>query len=206
MYWTFSHARLARPLSGNQIQDAVTGDLVAEQRFYGTTIPADIAHEQLRTLEPGQWLTADLCSFYCNEVRNAYLEAAPGRSGDLVVLHSHTWDLAHWTRAPERVRVPGAPHVLEHQFIAFPSNDNGSHFFLCLIIFPSDLLYDRNPNGPVRTMAFILNSLRDVQPCDPERKIKKILSRLAEGHQLREQELQDLNVFLPVVGVSPLGP
>lgn len=201
MSWTFSHARLAPPLSRNRIDDAVTGDLVAEQRFYGTTIPADISQEQLRTLEPGQWLTADLCSFYCNEVGNAYLEAAPGRAEDLVVLHSRTWDLAHWKGTPKGVRVPGALHTLGHKFVAFPGNDNGSHFFLCVIIFPCDLLYDLNPNGPVRTKALILNSLHNLQPHDPDRKIKDILTRLAEGRQLREEKLQDINVFLPVVRV-----
>ncbi|KIO27545.1 hypothetical protein M407DRAFT_23230 [Tulasnella calospora MUT 4182] len=204
MYWTFTHSRLAPPLSGNRIRDAVTGDLVAELRFYGTTIPADIAEEQLRTLEPGQWLTADLCSFYCNEVGNAYLEGAPGRWEDLAVLHSRTWDLAHWTAgAPQRVRVPGARQVLEHNYVAFPGNDTGSHFFLCIIIYPKDLLYDLNPNGPVRTVALILNSLHNMQPRDAKNKIKNILMRLSNGRQLREQELQDINVYLPMMPQQP---
>ncbi|KIO19406.1 hypothetical protein M407DRAFT_30946 [Tulasnella calospora MUT 4182] len=204
MYWTFTHSRLAPPLSGNRIQDAVTGDLVAELRFYGTTMPADIPHEQLRNLEPGQWLTADLCSFYCYEVGNAYLEGAPGRWKDLVVLHSRTWDLRHWTAgAPQRVRVPGALQVLEHKYVAFPGNDTDSHFFLCIIIFPRDLLYDLNPNGTVRTMALILNSLQDMQPRNPERKIRDILRRLADGRQLREPELQDINVYLPMMPQQP---
>lgn len=200
MLWTFSHARLAPPLSRNRIEDAVTGDLVAEQRFYGTTIPADIAQEQLSRLEPGQWLTADLCSFYCNEVGNAYLEA-PGRAKDLVVLHSRTWDLAQWATLPKRIRIPGASQTLENKFVAFPGNDNGAHFFLCIIIFPHDLLYDLNPSGPVRTKAFILNSLHELQPRNPDRKIKDIIKCLAEGRQLREEKLEDINVFLPVVRV-----
>ncbi|KIO24710.1 hypothetical protein M407DRAFT_25954 [Tulasnella calospora MUT 4182] len=182
MYWTFTQSRLTPPLSGNRIRDAVTGDLVAELRFYGTTMPADIAQEQLRTLEPGQWLTADLCSFYCNEVGNTYLEGAPGRWKDLAVLHSRTWDLAGWTAgAPQRVRVPGALQVLEHH----------------------DLLYDLNPNGPVRTIALILNSLHHMQPRDPQSKIKNIVRRLADGRQLREQELQDINVYLPMMPQQP---
>lgn len=202
MSWKYSHTRLVPPKSGNRIPQAVAGDLVAESTFYGTSIPANITHEQLQTLEPGQWLTADICSFHCYEVGNAYLEN-PMNPKDLVVLHSSTWDLAYWPGSSTSVRVSGAPHVFDHNFIAFPGNDDGPHFFLCLIIFPGDLLRDVNPNGPVRTKAFILNSSHGLQPRDPGRKIRNIIMRLAEGRQLRETELQDVNVFFPIVRVSP---
>ncbi|KAG8920226.1 hypothetical protein FRC00_010304, partial [Tulasnella sp. 408] len=190
MSWVYSrgHPR-------NRIQD-----LAASLTFYGTAIPAEITHDQVQTLEPGQYLTADLCSFYCYEVGNAYVEGmhAPGRLNDLVVLHSLTWDLAYWPASPKGVRVSGAPHVFDHKFVAFPGNDDGPHFFLCIIIFPGDLLRDVNPDGPVRTKVFILNSSHGLQPRDPDRKIKNIIMKLAEGRQLREAELQDVHVFLPM--------
>ncbi|KIO28287.1 hypothetical protein M407DRAFT_22496 [Tulasnella calospora MUT 4182] len=180
--WTFAHARIAPPLSGRRVPEALTGDLVAENRFYGTTMPADIPQEQLRTLEPGQWLTADLCSFYCNEVGNVYLEGAPGRAKDLVVLHSRTWDLAHWTGgSPSKVRCQGATHVLEH----------------------NDLLYDLNPDGPIRTVVLILNSLDPLKPYDPEQKVQNILLRLAEGRPLREEKLHEINVYQPLMPQQP---
>lgn len=198
--WTFAHSRLAPPLSGRRIPEAVPGDLVAEHRFYGTTMPADISQEQLRTLEPGQWLTADLCSFYCYEVGNVYVEGAPGRGKDLVVLHSRTWDLARWMGgSPSRARCRGATHVLEHKYVAFPGNDTNSHFFLCIVIHPSDLLRDMNPDGPVRTIALILNSLDYMKVHDAEHKIQNILLRLAEGRPLREEKLHEINVYQPLV-------
>lgn len=198
--WTFGRSRLAPPKSGNRISEAVKGDLVAELRFYGTTIPADIPQEQLRTLEPGQWLTSDLCSFYCYEVGNAYLEGAPGRGRDLVVLHSRTWDLAYWVGGSSpRVRLPGAIHALEPKYLVFPGNDTDSHFFLCIVIRPYDLLYDLNPNGPVRTLALILNSMHEMKPRNAKQKIQGILATLAGGRRLRNEELSDIEVYYPLV-------
>ncbi|KAG9041630.1 hypothetical protein FS837_011949 [Tulasnella sp. UAMH 9824] len=202
--WTFGRSRLTPPKSRNSISEAVTGDLVAELRFYGTIIPADIPQEQLRTLEPGQWLTSDLCSFYCYEVGNAYLEGAPGRGRDLVVLHSRTWDLAYWVGGSSpKVRAPGAIHALEPKYLVFPGNDTNSHFFLCIVIRPYDLLYDRNPNGPVRTLALILNSMHAVKPQNAKQKIQGILSTLADGHRLRNEKLSEIEVYHPLMPQQP---
>ncbi|KAG8925063.1 hypothetical protein FRC01_010727 [Tulasnella sp. 417] len=202
--WTFAQSRISRPLSRNRIPEAITGDVVADLRFYGTTIPADISQEQLQTLEPGQWLSADLCSFYCNEVGNTYLEGAPGREKDLVVLHSRTWDLGRGLGgAPKRIRSPGATHVLEHKYLVFPGNDSGNHFFLCIVIYPSDLLYEINPHGPIRTVALILNSLHDLKPRDPQQKIINILSRLTGGRRIHEDKLHEIEVYQPLMPQQP---
>ncbi|KAG8902994.1 hypothetical protein FRC01_009381 [Tulasnella sp. 417] len=202
--WTFNHANIVPPRSGRRIKDAIQGDLVAEHRFYGTVMPADISHEQLKTLEPNQWLSADLCTFYCYEVGNSYLEGAPGRTEDLVVLHARTWDLGRWTKGyPRSARLPGATPVFEHKYIVFPGNDSDTHFFLCIIVNASDLLLERNPQGPVRTIVLILNSLRGLPPIDPGLKIQRILTCLAEGRQLREHELSNITVYQPLVVQQP---
>ncbi|KAG8924289.1 hypothetical protein FRC01_011691 [Tulasnella sp. 417] len=201
--WTFYRGRTLPPRSGG---DVVGSDLVMESRFYGTLMAADISHDQLECLEPEQWLSADLCTFYCYEVGNAFLEGAPGRAKDLVVLHSMTWDLAQWTtKYPLKIRVPGAPPVLDHKYIAFPGNDSGTHFFLCIIVNASDLLQEINPQGPVRTMALILNSSHDVQPKDVDLKIQRIVACLAEGRPLREKELSNITVYQPRVIQQPNG-
>lgn len=201
--WTFSHVRPVPAKSGRRFDNAVKGDLISNMRFYGTTRTADIDQSQLDSLEPEQWLSADLCTFLCYEVGNAYLEAAPGRVQDLVVLHCATWDLEVWTEGTaKKVRLPGASHVLEHKYIAFPGNDSNTHFFLCIIVNAPDLLLEKNPTGPVRTTALILNSLQHMRPKNPEHKIKTLITCLADGRPLREKELDHIEVHQPLVGIS----
>lgn len=186
--------------SGRRIKDAVKGDLVSILRFYGTTRTAIIDQDELRALEPKQWLSGELCTFWCYEVGNAYLEGGPGRSRDLVVLHCVTWSYGSWPPdAVKKLRVPGALHTLEHKYIAFPGNDKNTHFFLCIIVDASDLLLDINPSGPVRTTAIILNSIKNMPPTDPEQKVKAIIAQLAEGRKLRTTELDTITVHQPLV-------
>ncbi|KIO17893.1 hypothetical protein M407DRAFT_32426 [Tulasnella calospora MUT 4182] len=204
--WTFFNARPTPPASGNRIPHAVEGDQVAELRFYGTSIPASIQQEDLARLEPKQWLSDNLCTFYCYEAGNAYLKGAPGRAKDLVVLHARTWHLANWTHGfPKNVRVKGAIPTLEHKYVAFPGNDSETHFFLCIIIFPRDLLLEFNPSGPVRTTALILNSLQQLPPSNPKEKVRSILFRLSEGRPLRDKELARVKVLHPLMPQQPNG-
>lgn len=198
--WTFSQLRPEPTTSGRRIKDAVKGDLVSILRFYGTTRTAIIDQDELRALEPKQWLSGELCTFWCYEVGNAYLEGGPGRSRDLVVLHCVTWSYGSWPPdVVKKLRVPGALHTLEHKYIALPGNDTNTHFFLCIIVDASDLLLDINPSGPVRTTAIILNSIKNMPPTDPEQKVKAIIAQLAEGRKLRTTELDTITVHQPLV-------
>ncbi|KIO24095.1 hypothetical protein M407DRAFT_26532 [Tulasnella calospora MUT 4182] len=202
--WTFFNSRPTPPTSGNRIPEAVEGDQVAELRFYGTSFPAAIQQEDLARLEPKQWLSDSLCTFYCYEVGNAYLKGAPGRAKDLVILHARTWHLGSWTHGfPKNVRVKGARPTLEHKYIVFPGNDSETHFFLCIIVFPFDLLLDLNPSGPVRTTALILNSIQQLPPFNPKEKLVSILIRLSEGRPLRENDLGRLKVLHPLMPQQP---
>ncbi|KAG9043291.1 hypothetical protein FS837_009777 [Tulasnella sp. UAMH 9824] len=202
--WTYDRIRLTPPKSGRRIAEAVEGDVVALIRFYGTSTPAMIEKEWLSRLENNQWLSSNLVSFYCYEVGNAYVEGTPGPGMDLVVLHSDTWGLRMPGHpGPGALRHRNAPCPLEHKYIAFPGNETNTHFFLCLILWPSDLLLDTNPAGPVRTTAVILNSMMELQPKDAESSVKRIIDHLALGRRLRQQELTNITVHFPHVPQQP---
>ncbi|KAG9041557.1 hypothetical protein FS837_012089 [Tulasnella sp. UAMH 9824] len=198
--WTYDRIRLTPPKSGRRISDAVEGDVVAVTRFYGTSTPAMVDKEWLSRLESNRWLSSNQVSFYCYEVGNAYVEGTAGQGMDLVVLHSDAWGLR--TRGhpgPGALRHKNAPCPLEHNYIAIPGNETNTHFFLCLILWPSDLLMDVNPTGPVRTTAVILNSMADLQPEDPATSVKRIIKHLSFGRHLRVQDLSDITVHFPRV-------
>lgn len=198
--WTYDRIRLTPPKSGQRIAEAVEGDVVALIRFYGTSTPAMIDREWLSRLDGNQWHSSSLVCFYCYEVANAYVEGMPGRSMDLVVLHSDTWGLrTHGNSGPGALRHKKTPCPLEYKYIAFPGNETNSHFFLCLILWPSDLLVDVNPIGPVRTTAVILNSMAGLQPRDPAESVKRIIGHLSLGRRLRQQDLSNITVNFPLV-------
>ncbi|KAG8923186.1 hypothetical protein FRC01_013101 [Tulasnella sp. 417] len=198
--WTLLQKDLVPPASGNRIDSAAPKDQVAEMRFYGTLDPADIIQESLVRLEEGRWLNDNQCTFYCYEVGNAYLEGSARRSSSLVVLHARTWRYSAWDGGyPKHIREKGLQPALACDYLAFPANDSENHFFLCIIVHPCDLLLDNNPDGPVRTVAIILNSLSGLKPTQPQTKIRKIISHLAQGLQLRQNELSNLKVYQPLV-------
>lgn len=198
--WKYDRIRLTPPKSGRRISDAVDGDVVALIRFYGTSTPAMIDKEWLSRLEGNRWLSSNLVSFYCYEVGNAYVEGAPGQGTDLVVLHCDTWGLRMSGHSGSgALRHRKAPCPLESKYIAFPGNETNTHFFLCLILWPSDLLLDVNPTGPVRTTAVILNSMAELQPKDPARSVKRIIEHLSLGRRLRQQDLTNITVHFPRV-------
>lgn len=156
--------------------------------------------EWLSRLENNRWLSSNQVSFYCYKVGNAYVEGTPGRGMNLVVLHSDTWGLR--TRGhpgPGALRHKKAPCPLEYKYIAFPGNETNTHFFLCIILWPSDLLVDVNPIGPVRTTAIILNSMVNLQPENPATSVIRIIEHLSLGRHLRMQDLPDITVHLPRV-------
>lgn len=198
--WTYAQCRPVPPKSGRRISEAIDGDMVAFVRCYGTTIPAMVDHEWLPRLEQGKWLSSNEVSFYCYEVGNAYAEGAPGRGMDLAVFHSNTWGLGRsGHNGPGSIRQKDAPCPLEYKYIAFPGNETDNHFFLCLILWPSDLLADINPVGPIRTTAIILNSLANLQPEEPHSSVQRIIGHLALGRPIRQLELRNVKVHLPRV-------
>lgn len=198
--WTYDQRRPVAPKSGRRIAEAVAGDMVAILRFYGSTKPAMVDQEWVPCLKEEEWLSSNEASFYCFEVGNAYVEGAPGRGMDLVVFHSDTWGLGKsGHNGSDSLRHRSAPCPLEYKYIAFPANDTENHFFLCLILWPSDLLIDINPIGPVRTTAIILNSLASLQPDDPHDSIRRIIGHLSLGRTIRQQELRKVKVHMPQV-------
>lgn len=198
--WTYAQCRPILPRAGRRISEAIDGDMVAFVRSYGTATPAMVDQQWLPHLEEGKWLSSNEVSFYCYEVGNAYAEGAPGRGMDLVVFHSDTWGLGTpGHNGPGSIRHKSAPCPLEYKYIAFPANESENHFFLCLILWPSDLLVDVNPAGPVRTTAIILNSLASLQPTEPHGKIQRIIGHLSLGRSIRQLELRNLNVRSPRV-------
>ncbi|KAG8932531.1 hypothetical protein FRC01_013433 [Tulasnella sp. 417] len=202
--WTLAQQRLTPPGGGRRISEAVNGDMVAGLRFYGTQAPVQIDHEHLLRLEDRQWLSSSLCSFYCYEVGNAYLEGDIGRSMDLVVLHCNTWSLGKPNHpGPSRLRHENAPSPLEYKFVAFPANETEDHFFLCIIAWASDLLADLNPGGPVHTTVFILNSSAHLQPSNAQKSVQNIVKHLSCGRAIREEELQTITVHFPSVPQQP---
>ncbi|KAG9041945.1 hypothetical protein FS837_011551 [Tulasnella sp. UAMH 9824] len=204
--WTYNQIKLTPPASGRRISDGVRGDLVAELRFYGSQRPAQVDHHERSGLEDGKWLPSSVVSFYCYEVGNSYVEGAPGRGMELIVLHCETWGLGKTIHAtPPRVTHKEAPCPLEYKYMAFPGNDTGTHYFLCIIAWPSDVLLQVNPLGPVRTTAFILNSLAYLQPKDPEEFVQKIIVNLSSGRPLRLEEIRNIKVYFPQVPQQPNG-
>ncbi|KIO27517.1 hypothetical protein M407DRAFT_23206 [Tulasnella calospora MUT 4182] len=202
--WTYAQNRLVWPKSGRRISDAIAGDMVAILRFYGTTTPAMIDKEWLPNLEERKWLSSNEVSFYCYEVGNAYVEGAPGRGKDLVVFHCDTWGLGRPDHnGSDSLRHRRAPCALEYKYIAFPANDTNSHYFLCIILWPADLLLDSNPFGPVRTTALVLNSLAEHQPNNAHDSIKRIIGHLSAGRPIRDHELRKLKVHMPRMPQQP---
>ncbi|KAG8927974.1 hypothetical protein FRC01_006644 [Tulasnella sp. 417] len=202
--WTYDRIRLTPPESGRSIAEAVDGDVVALIRFYGTSAPAMIEKQWLARLESNQWLSSNQVTFFCYEVANAYVEGTPGRGMDLVALHCDTWGLRTIGHpGPGALRHKNAPSPLEYKYIAFPANENNNHYFLCIILWPSDLLLDINPLGPVRTTALILNSMAEMQPKEPDASVRRIIKQISLGRRLREKELLNITVHMPRMPQQP---
>ncbi|KAG9031329.1 hypothetical protein FS837_003009 [Tulasnella sp. UAMH 9824] len=202
--WTYHQIKPVPPASGRRISDGVRGDLAAEVRFYGSVYPAQVDCHERPGLEDKKWLPSSAVSFYCYEVGNSYLEGVPGRGMELIVLHCETWGLGKTIHAtPPRLTLKEAPCPLEYKYMAFPGNDTGTHFFLCIIAWPSDVLLELNPLGPVRTTAFILNSLAYLQPKDSEAFVHNIIINLSSGRPLRLDDIRNIKIHFPQVPQQP---